>query len=197
MGKAIVLKKDQKINLTKDTDVLKVVRCVLSWQTPDDVFPKYDLDVSAFLLGSNGKMLDEDSLIFYNSPEITVKGVVVNGAVDGSVWKSADEREGGTEEMYIDVTKLSSAVHEVSLIVTIHKAKVRKQSFDKVKGASIEIYNDQTGEKLAEFVLSDIASGSTSVQVGSFYQSENEFVFQAVAASYQLELADFVEGYSE
>jgi len=193
----IVLTKNQKINLAKDTDKLSRIRCVLSWQTPTNVFPKYDLDVTAFLLGANAKMLDEDSIVYYNSPEMQMNGQASFGLLDKSVWKSADEREGGSEELYIDIPKLSTAVAEVSIIVTIHKAEVRKQSFDRVTGAKIELFNDVNGESIAEYVLSDIASGSTAVQVGSFYQSEEGFIFQGLGVPYQLDLQAFVEGYSE
>ena len=185
MAKSLI--KQEKINLTKASDSLRRVKAILSWVTPTNVFPKYDLDISAFLLGSNAKMLDEDSLVFYNQ----------DSSPDGSVWKSEDEREGGSEELIIDITKLSSAVAEISLIVTIHKAAQRKQSFDKVSGSKLEIFNMDTQEKIVEFKLDGIEPGSTSLQVGSFYQAEGEFTFQAVGASYQLDLQAFVDGYSE
>lgn len=181
------LTKREKINLAKASDSLRRVRAVLSWQTPQNVFPKYDLDISAFLLGSNAKMLDEDSLVFYNQ----------EAAPDGSVWKTEDEREGGSEELIIDITKLSPAVAEISLVVTIHKAEQRRQSFDQVKGSMIEIFNMDTGEKITEFKLADIDAGSTALQVGSFYQAGDEFTFQAIGASYKLDLAAFIDGYSE
>jgi tellurium resistance protein TerD len=165
----ISLQKNEKINLTKASDKLSRVKVVLSWQTPTNVFPKYDLDVSAFLLGANTKMLSDESIVFYNQDTLP----------DGSVWKSPDEREGGSEELFIDIFKLSKAVAEISIIVTIHKADTRKQTF------------------IADFRLTDTAKDATSVQIGSFFQQEDEFIFQGLGVSYQLDLQAFVDGYSE
>lgn len=183
---AINLEKDQKFNLTKDSDNLRKIRVVLSWTTPTNVFPKYDLDVSAFMLGSDTKLLDESGFIYYNN----------NSSPDGSVWMGEDEREGGSEELFIDVTKLSPAVAEISIPVTIHKAEPRKHSFDQVSDAQLEIFNNETGDKLATFKLSNVAKGSTAVHVGSFFQQDDEFIFHAIEGSYKLSLQDFITGYT-
>lgn len=190
------LSKNQKINLTKASDKLSKVKVVLGWQTPENVIPKYDLDVTAFLLGSDQKLISEEGIIFYGSPELKLaNGSIVNGAPDLSVWKTPDEREGGIEELYIDIPKLNSAIVEISIVVTIHKAKVRRQSFKDVKNAFLQIYNDETNELLADFPLTDIPGNNTAIHVGSFYQTDEGFVFQGLAAGYELDLADFVVGY--
>lgn len=181
----IKIAKHEKINLSKESDRLRRVRAVLGWNTPDNVFPKYDLDVSAFLLDGNAKLLSDDGFIFYGNET----------APDGSVWKSPDEREGGTEELYIDITKLSPAVAEISIVVTIHKAVARKQNFGQVKGSYIEIFNDESGEAIAVFHLDQVGTNDTSVQVGSFYQTSEGFTFQGVGSGFQLELDAFVTGY--
>jgi tellurium resistance protein TerD len=183
----ISLQKNEKINLTKVSDRLNRVKVILSWQTPLNVFPKYDLDVTAFLLGSNQKMLSDESIVFFNQEELP----------DGSVWKSPDEKEGGSEELYVDISKLSSAVVEISIIVTIHKAATRKQTFGAVTKPMVQIVNDETNEIIADFHLDDIAKDATSVQIGSFFQQQDEFIFQGLGVSYQLGLEDFVNGYSE
>ena len=183
----ISLQKNEKINLSKVSDKLNRVKVVLSWETPTNVFPKYDLDVTAFLLGSNQKMLSDESIVFYNQEKLP----------DCSVWKSPDEKEGGSEELYVDISKLSSAVVEISIIVTIHKAVTRKQTFGAVTNPMVQIVNDETGEIIADFHLNDIAKDATSVQIGSFFQQQDEFIFQGLGVSYQLGLEDFVNGYSE
>lgn len=183
---AISLAKNQTINLTKESDLLKKVLIEASWDTPNNIFPAYDVDISAFLLGSDGKLLSEEGFIFFNQP----------GTSDGSIWKSPDQLAGGVEQITIDLEKLAKSVAEISLIASIHKAAIRKQSFDKVKDAKIQIFNSLTKEMLAEFKLDQLTPGTTSVQVGSFYLTEEGFTFQAVEACYELPLDTFFEGYS-
>jgi tellurium resistance protein TerD len=180
------LNKNEKYNLTKNSDQLSKVHAVLSWVTPDNVFPKYDLDVSGFMLGSDAKLIDEDGFIYYNN----------QSSPDNSVWMGEDERSGGSEDLFIDVKKLPESISEISVLVTIHKAIQRKQSFDKVKDAKIEIFNEETGDLLATFKLDTVKKGSTSVHVGSFFKQEDEFVFHAIEESYELTLQDFIDGYT-
>lgn len=191
----IKLQKNEKVNLTKVSDLLKKVRVDLSWETPENVFPKYDLDVTAFILGSDGKMLSEESIVFFNSDPVIVNGTKYFGLSDASVYKSGDELSGGVESVFIDVEKLSEAITEISIVVTIHKAQVRKHSFDKVTGAKMDIYNQESGEKIAEFHLDEVTKNSTAIQVGSFFQHDGEFIFQGICASYELDLEAFVNGY--
>ena len=181
------LQKNESFNLTKDSDFLKKVRIEMSWQTPDNVFPAYDADISAFCLGSNQKLISDEGFIFYNQLSTP----------DGSIVKSADELTGGVESIDINIETLSPAISEISLIVTLHKAKARKQSLDKVRNAKLDIFNIDSDELIATFALDAADPGATALQVGSFYQTEEGFIFQAINKSYVLELQDFVDGYSE
>jgi tellurium resistance protein TerD len=184
MSKAISLEKNQKVNLTKASDFLQKVKVRMSWVTPKNVFPKYDLDISAFLLGSDGKLLSDEGFVYFNQ----------DATPDRSVWKTEDEQDSGSEELYIDLTKLSPAVSEISLVSTIHKAETRKQSFDKVTNAKLEIF-DQSDILIANFDLDTLAPGSWAIQIGSFYQTEEGFTFQGIGTGFQLELGAFFEGY--
>lgn len=180
------LEKNETFNLTKDSDNLQRIRAVLSWTTPSNIFPKYDLDVSAFMLGSDGKLIDKGGFIYFNN----------SSSPDNSVWMGEDEREGGQEELFIDIEKLSDAVKEISILVTIHKAEQRGHSFDKVSDSKIQIFNDVTGDIIATFNLNGVDKGSTAVHVGTFYQQGDEFSFHALGQPYKLQLRDFVDGYT-
>lgn len=181
------LEKNQQINLTKDDDKLIRVKAVLNWETPKNIFPTYDLDVSAFLLNDKTKLISDEGFIFYNNET----------SPDGSVAKSPDERAGGSEEIIIDIPKLSPLVAEISLIVTIHKGQERAQSFKEVTGANIEIFNADTNEKIAYFELDKSMGDTTACQVGSFCKTSEGFTFKGVSVGYNLTLGDFLAGYSE
>ena len=184
---AINLEKNTGINLTKTAPALENVTVHLWWN--GNVKP-IDLDISAFILGAtpNGpKLLGDDFLVFYNNE--TPK--------HGIAWKTKDQRAGGTEELYISIPKLAEKAdaEEVSLIVTIDKAKERGHTFGQITDAGIKIINTDTQEEIAFYDLDANFSSETAVQVGSFFKQNNEFTFQAIGEGFQLELGDFVAGY--
>lgn len=179
---------NKSINLTKSAPSLTKVKAVLWWDAPNAP-KKYDLDVSAFILKStpNGpKLLSEEHFVFYNNET----------ASDQSVWKTPDQRGGGSEELFIDVTKLNQSVDEVSIVVTIHEAIERGQHFGEIAEAGIKILNADTNEELAFYDLDADYKNQISVQFGSLYRQNGEFVFQAIGQGFaDLTLGDFVEGY--
>jgi tellurium resistance protein TerD len=175
------------INLTKKDDSLTKVRATLYWKAPNH-FPAFDLDVSAFICRNtpNGpKLIAEEWFVFYNNEKSPANAVV----------KSPDEREGGTETLEIDIAALPAEAEEISIIVTIHKADERAQSFGQIEEAGIEISNAVTGDKICFYDLDAEFKAETAVQVGSFFKDATGFSFQAVGAGYSLGLGDFVAGY--
>lgn len=77
----------------------------------------------------------------------------------------------------------------------MHEAAARRQHFGMVQNAYLKVYNDETGELLADYDLDEEFAGQTAVQIGSLFRTDNEWQFQAVGAGYQRELFDFVRGY--
>lgn len=191
MTKKIKIAKNEVLRFDKDSDNLIRIKAILSWTTPSDVYQKYDLDAVAFLLGNDNKLLDSQGMIYYHNQM----------SPDGSVWCGEDEKEGGEEELYIDLPKLSKAVTEVSIFVTLHKAVQRKQSFKQVTNAKIELYNDDTGEMIGEFHIGTVSQlddkNPTAVHVGSFGVTEDSLTFHAIEQFYELTLEDIYNGYSE
>ena len=93
----------------------------------------FDLDASVFILGANAKLISDSHLIFYNnlkSPDEAVlhAGDNLTGAGDGD-----------DEQVVIDLSKISSDVHEICFVVTIHQAEARRQNFGQVRNSFIRI----------------------------------------------------------
>lgn len=176
------------INLTKSQPAMEKVKAVLWWNVPNNN-PKYDLDVSAFVLKTTvkgPKLLGDDYLVFYNNEATPEK----------SVTKTPDMRQGGTEEVFIDIPSLPASVDEISIVVTIHEAISRGQSFGQVPEAGIKILNADTNEEIAFYDLDAEYKNETAVQVGSFFKRDGQFSFQAIGAGFDgLELGDIVNGY--
>ena len=88
--------------------------------------------------------------------------------------------------------KLPADVDKIAICVTIHDAEVRKQNFGRVSGAYVKVYNDDTGETIAQYDLNEDYSDKTALQFGSLYRRDGEWRFQAVGAGFKLNLATFI-----
>lgn len=188
---AINLKKGQGINLTKAAPRLRIVRVGIGWDITR-VLGQCDLDVSAFVLKTVGDApvcLSDGHFVFFNNLQ----------SPEGFVTHTGDNRtgvgEGDDETLRIDLSVAPEDAVEVSFIVTMHEALTRRQHFGMVQNAYLKVYNDETGEVLAEYDLDEEFAGQTAVQIGSLFRAGNEWQFQAVGAGYQRDLLDFVRGY--
>ena len=76
---SINLSKGEKINLTKGNETVAKYEVGLGWDQNGAVGADFDLDVSAFVLGADGKRLSDSHFIFYNNKETPTKSVVHSG----------------------------------------------------------------------------------------------------------------------
>ena len=188
---AINLKKGQGINLTKAAPKLRIVRVGIGWDITR-VLGQCDLDVCAFVLKTVGEVpvcLSDEHFVFFNNLQ----------SPEGFLTHTGDNRtgvgEGDDETLKVDLAAAPADAAEVSFIVTMHEALARRQHFGMIQNAYLKVYNDETGEVLAEYDLDEEFAGQTAVQIGSLFRAGNEWQFQAVGAGYQRELLDFVRGY--
>ena len=191
---AINLEKGGRINLSKDSPMLKRVRMGLGWDANSyDTGKDFDLDASVFMCkpdaDGKAKLISDNHFVFYGN---TI-------SPDGSVVHKGDSRTGvaagDDENIVVDLKKLSPDVEELSFIVTIHEAPERRQNFGQVKNSYIKLYDDETGKEVAKYSLEDDFSAETAVQFGSLYKKDGAWLFKAVGAGYKKGLADFVVAY--
>lgn len=183
------LSKGEGINLSKASPGLSKVRIGLGWEASP-----LDLDASVFVCKMNSanepKLVSDNHFIFYNN----------KSTPNGSVIHSGDNRtgdgDGDDETIKVDLSKLESEVAEISVIVTIHEALARGHNFGKLSSAYIRIYNDETGEAIAEYDLDANFGQETAVQFGSLVKTNGSWEFKAVGAGYKLDLGAFYAGYN-
>lgn len=186
------LSKGQKVTLAKSSDMPKIA-IGLGWNAPapGSTGYEFDLDVSAFCLDANEKLLGEEFVVFYNQPQ----------SKDGAVVHSGDNRtgegDGDDETIVIDTSKLDPRCVEVSIFVTIYEASVRGgQTFGQVKKPTARAYDANTGVEMINYELDEEAEtqAATSVQFGSVYLKNGEWRFNAIGAGFKnIELADIMK----
>ena len=175
---ALTLSKGENLSLTKTEPGLSKVLLGLGWDERQTDGSDFDLDASAFLLAAGGKVRSSADFIFYNQTT----------SADGAVSHTGDNRtgegEGDDEAIKVDLSKVSPDVETIAVTVTIHEAEARRQSFGQVANAFIRVVNDQTGNEVVRYDLSEDYSTETAMVFGELYRRNGEWKFRAVGQGY-------------
>ena len=184
----IILQQGSVINLSKDFPNLKKIGLGLGWDLRH-YKGQFDLDASAFMLNSKGKIPADEFFIFYNnllSP-------------DGSVEHQGDHRtgvkEGDDEVITVSFNRARTDIFEVLFVVTIHDAAERNQSFVQVKNAYIRLFDYEKKETIAKYNLTEDHANETGIEFGRLSLKNGEWIFSAVGKGYRNGLQDFVDQY--
>ena len=192
--KLLIKKLRVMINLQKGQRIeigLSKVGVGLGWDPNQSTGYDFDLDASAFMLGENGKLPQDEFFVFYNNPL----------SPDQAVESSGDDMTGGNsdggddETLSVDLTKIDARIKEIIFTVTIHKAEERRQNFGQVRNSYIRIYNAVSDEEIARYDLDEDFSVETAVEFGRLYKRNGEWKFEAVGQGYKGGLQFFVDKY--
>jgi len=184
------------------------LRVGLGWE-PNESLSNYefDLDVSAFLLGVNGKVINENYLVFYNSElRVTANNLFsleqynpskypnrendyrlktrpvdpdfsVHGSIDDT---SGNVSDGGDDEnLNIDLDKVSKQVHEIIIVASIYEHEIRRQNFGQVDDSYISIYDEKQNHMLYKYELNEDFSTCTAIEFCRIYRRGAEWKVQA------------------
>ena len=186
----INLTKGQKVDLTKGTPGLTKLMVGLGWDVNAfDSGYNFDLDASAFMVGSNGKCPTEKEFIFYSNlehPSESVKHMGDNRTGDG---------EGDDEQIFVDLSAVPANIDKIAVTVTIYDADKRRQNFGQVSNSYCRIVNDETGEEIVRYDLGEDYSIETSMVVGELYRNNGEWKFNAIGSGFSGGLAALCEHY--
>lgn len=184
---------------------------------------KFDLDVAAFMIGSNKKTLGDDYIVFYNSDK-RVKPNDLKTIVPSSLWSnnedlrhesrpvdpelsvigSIDDEDGQTSEdgddetMDIDLNKVHPDVQEIVICVSIYEWQERKQNFSQVDRAYVRLYkpgNDADGKEDYRYDLTEDFSACASVEFCRLYRYNGAWKVQATGIAHKGGLEELVEKY--
>ena len=149
---AISLSKGGNVNLSKEAPGLNKIVVGLGWDARATDGAAFDLDASAFLVKLDGKVRSDSDFCFYNNK------VVGDGAVQHTGDNTTGAGEGDDETVKVELGKIPADLDKVVFAVTIHEAETRKQNFGQVNHAYIRIINEDGGQEIARYDLSEDAS---------------------------------------
>ena len=189
----VTLAKGQRVSLEKVAPGLTEVFVGLGWDVKAmDTGYDFDLDASAFLLGSNEKIISDNHFIFYNnltSPDsaksVEHTGDNLTGAGDGD-----------DEVIKINLPKVPAEVQKIVITVTIHDAAKRGQNFGQVENAFVRVVNAQTKQEVIRYDLVEDYSIETALIMAEIYRKDGEWRLNAVGSGYQGGLQALLDRYS-
>lgn len=186
----IVLKKGQKIDLTKGNPGLSKILLGLGWDINSfDSGNDFDLDVSIFMVGKSGKVERDEDFIFYNNLK----------HVSGSVEHLGDNRtgagDGDDEQIIIDLKNVPSHIERIAVTTTIYEALERRQNFGQVSNSYVRVVNDENEIELLKYDLGEDFSTETALVVCEIYRHNGEWKFSAVGSGYDGGLETLCKNY--
>ena len=175
---AISLSKGGNVNLSKEAPGLNKIVVGLGWDSRATDGAAFDLDASAFLIKLDGKVRSDSDFCFYNNK------VVGDGAVQHAGDNTTGVGDGDDETIKVELSKIPNDVDKLVFAVTIHEAEQRKQNFGQVNHAYIRIVNEQGGQEIARYDLSEDASIETAMIFGEIYRVGADWKFKAVGQGF-------------
>jgi len=186
----ISLAKGQKIDLTKTNPGLTKIMVGLGWDTNKyDGGNEFDLDAVAFLVNKDGKATGDNSFIFYNNKQDSSGSIVLSGD------NRTGEGEGDDETIKINLAAVPAEVEKIAICINIHEAESRNQNFGQVSNSFVRVVNDDNGEELLRYDLSEDYSIETGLVAAEIYRHNGEWKFSAVGSGFQGGLAALAASY--
>jgi tellurium resistance protein TerD len=141
----------------------------LSWNARKTQGEPYDLDGSVVGLDDNDLSVGGDWFCYYNNP--TVAGGVLRHLKGDSLDGSG---EGDDEQIEVDLAQVPAHVRKLDILITIHKAIDRKQSFAEVSNAVARIFDPATGSELVRVKLTDdAAEDSNAARIAQIFRTDD------------------------
>jgi tellurium resistance protein TerD len=186
---AISLSKGGNVSLSKEAPGIKKILVGLGWEARSTDGAAFDLDASAFLVKSDGKVRNDSDFIFYNNLKSS----------DGSVEHMGDNRtgagDGDDEVVKVDLEKVPTEIDKIAFTVTIHEGEARRQNFGGVQNAYIRVVNQDGDKEIARYDLSEDASVETAMIFGEVYRNAGEWKFKAIGQGFKGGLGPLARNY--
>jgi tellurium resistance protein TerD len=186
---SVSLSKGGNVSLSKEAPGLRAVLVGLGWDVRTTTGADFDLDASALMLGSSGKILSDQHFVFFNN--LT--------SPDGSVEHTGDnltgEGEGDDEVIKVNLSAVPPDVDKIVVAVSIYDADGRQQTFGQVRNAFIRVVNQDDNREITRYDLTEEASTETAMIFGELYRNGAEWKFRAVGQGYSTGLRGIAQDF--
>ena len=171
--------KGQKVPLTFSSNKIKVN---FGWNVNNSAC---DVDVSAFLLAGNGKVVGDDFFVFYGQESSPERSVLFKNVEEANVLQVFD----------IDTSIFNPAVQKIVFVMTINDAIEKALNFGMLKDAYIQIVDPVTNAEVASFLVEEYYNNINSMMMGEVYLHNGAWKFNAIGNGVNKDLAGLCEFY--
>ena len=186
---SVSLSKGGNVSLTKEAPGLQSVLVGLGWDARTTTGADFDLDASALMLGTSGKILSVQHFVFFNNLN----------SPDGSVQHLGDNRtgegDGDDEVVKVHLAQAPAEVDKIVFAVSIYDDAANQQTFGQVRNAFIRVVNEDGGTEITRYDLSEDASTETAMVFGELYRNGTEWKFRAVGQGYSTGLRGIAQDF--
>ncbi|WP_042355630.1 TerD family protein [Bacillus rubiinfantis] len=159
------VQKGARVDITKHYANLTKLIVEVGWETTSPL----DIDSSIFMIGSNGKCLNDDSIIFYGNPR----------SADDSIHHSVlNDSAKHKEQFSVDLHKVSSITEKLVITLTIYEGDKAGLNFSQMKNAYIKIVDADSQQEILSYPLDQYTIENTLV-LAEIYKRNGDWKFSS------------------
>lgn len=150
--------------------------------------PGMEVDASAFMAGSDGKVPSDEHFVFYGS----------RTSPDGTVRFSPSASLAGYSDLQsfeIDLVKVSGRVEFIDICLTIHEGQARGQNFGDLRTVVARLLEPAANSEIAHFDLPVAGMKETAITLGRIYRRNGQWKFRAIGQGFVGGLAPLARQY--
>lgn len=182
----IYMQKGEKIDIG-----LTKINVEFSWTPNDGTTTDLDLDLSAFMINEKRLIPQEAFFVFYGNVDSPARSLHYRG---NNFLGDKGEVE-NNETIEVDLSMVSSRIHEIVFVATINEAIKRKQAFSHISNAYIRIIDDARGLEIARYELGADFFSETVVELGRLFRKDGKWKFEAYGIGYKQDLTFLLSKY--
>lgn len=186
---AIQLEKKEPLSLEKNIPGLSTIVAGLGWDPAEINGYAVDLDLSLFMMGANGKLVEEEFFVFYNN----------NTSSDGAAFYPGDSRagegQGDDEVINIDLHKIDNRVEFLYFAVTIDQSEARAHHFGHVQNAYFNIRSGSGNAVLCQYQLNESFVQEDSLIIAAISRNGGAWDVEALGQAFSGGLEALIELY--
>ena len=184
---AISLKKGESCNLSKEFPGLKRLMIGLGWELTTK---QIDLDASVFMIGANGKIINNNYLVYYNNLK----------SPDGALHHTGDNQTGkgmdDDESVLVNLDAVHKEVTDLIIVVTINEAEENGHTFGLLKEAYVRIYDEVSKKEIVNYDLDAENASNSDIEFARLHRQNGEWIFTATGKGAGKGLEGYMEKYS-
>ncbi|MDO4535656.1 MAG: TerD family protein [Clostridium perfringens] len=182
------LNKNDVLDLTKRNPSINNIILAAGWDASRHG-SNIDLDLVAFLLDENGKLIKSDKNVVYYAAK-KAKGIFLNGD------NLTGEGDGDDEKIFVNLSEIVPECTRIVFSVVIYQGKERRQNFQMIKKCYVRLLDSNNNEKeICRYNLSEDGENNTAIIFADLHREKRNWNFAALGELRQSSMRSLYNSY--